>query len=268
MNTREPDKAEGNDNARGHILSDPLYSDKPTEGDVGKQTKGAVTSILRTMDNRNKQSSREFHDPGPDGELCGEIYRVAVGLLNAVGGSRMRIALDSINCDNICSLMELIRKPGLIISLRSNGEKLSNEQCRELLALDSFINWVRNGCWDITTMTRKDFLYFMHETDYYGINDHIIFNEEERVGSHKYLMDEYGENYKPPSDRIVKLFEAIDITLGELETYPGFQCWDTIKLLPDNDPNEDAHEYVRRVLLPQGNKPLHHKNVLSTISFH
>ena len=139
MNTREPDKAEGNDNARGHILSDPLYSDKPTEGDVGKQTKGAVTSILRTMDNRNKQSSREFHDPGPDGELCGEIYRVAVGLLNAVGGSRMRIALDSIHCDNIYSLMELTRKPGLIISLRSNGEKLSNEQCRELLFLDSFI---------------------------------------------------------------------------------------------------------------------------------
>ena len=74
------------------------------------------------------------------------------------------------------------------------------------------------------------------------------------------------EDYKPVSDRIVKLFEAIDTTLGEWETYPGFQCWDTIKLLPEITTltkDEDAHEYVRRVLLSQGNKPLHREDILS-----
>ena len=78
MYTRETNKAEGIDNVRGHSLSDPLYSDKPTEGDVGKQTKGAVNSILRAMDNQNKQSSGEFHDPGPLVRMCDEIYRVIV----------------------------------------------------------------------------------------------------------------------------------------------------------------------------------------------
>lgn len=46
---------------------------------------------------------------------------IVAGLLNAVEGSPVRNALDSIHCDNLCSLIELIRKPGLIISLRWDG---------------------------------------------------------------------------------------------------------------------------------------------------
>jgi len=205
MNARETDKAKGIDNARDRILCDPLHPNKPTEGVVDKPTEGSVDSILRRMNNLNKKNSQEFRDPGP----YDVMYKfIVVGLLNAVEGSAMRIALDSILCDNLWFLIELIRKPGLIISLRWNGEKLSNEQCRELLALDSFINYVRNESMDITTMTRKDFLHFIHEGNiYYGIDDHIAFSEEEAAESHKYLIS---ENYKPVSDRIVKLLEAID----------------------------------------------------------
>ena len=35
-------------------------------------------------------------------------------------------------------------------------------------------------------MTRKNFLHFIHDEDYYGIDDHITFNEEKRAGSHEH----------------------------------------------------------------------------------
>ena len=79
------------------------------------------------------------------------------------------------------------------------------------------------------------------------------------------ILGSGSENYEPVSDHIVKLFEAVDIVLGEWETYPDFQSWDTIKLLPDNDPNEESHEYVKRVLSSQGTVSLRREDRLPTI---
>ena len=121
-----------------------------------------------------------LRDPGPFVERY--VYKHIIRMTRILD-DRIRQVLKSLHCDNLRTLMELIRKPGLINNLRWNEKKLSKDQYRELLALDPFINWMRNNLIDITTADRDNFWDFIIWT--FKIDKHIAYSKEAAIKSRK-----------------------------------------------------------------------------------
>ena len=93
-------------------------------------------------------------------EVYNHIVRV---LLDAAINSPVDLLLRADNCTSIERLRQLIKKPCLRRLSRRFG--LDNDQYKDLLALESYINWTNNaGHSDITTRTRDNFNTFIGVT--------------------------------------------------------------------------------------------------------
>jgi len=120
-----------------------------------------------------------LRDPGPFIERY--VYE---HIVTSILDDRIRQVLKSVHCDNLRALMGLIRKPELINDLRLNGKKLSKDQYTELLALDPFINWMRNNLIDITTADRDNYFWdFIIFT--FKIDEHIAYSKEAAIKSRR-----------------------------------------------------------------------------------
>ena len=126
-----------------------------------------------------------LHDPGPYFERC--LYEL---IMTKLLDDDTRQVLESAHYNNFQILRELLSKPGLIISLRRDGKELTRDQYFDLLALDSFINWLRNCAEDITTVDR-DFFEYTFLCWIYQINQHIAYSEVEELKSHKYNLERH-----------------------------------------------------------------------------
>ena len=77
-------------------------------------------------------------------------------LLDAAIDSPIDLLLRADNCTSIARLRQLIKIPGL--HERSELFRLNEEQHEDLLAIESYINWMNNsGYFDITSWTRQAF---------------------------------------------------------------------------------------------------------------
>ena len=114
-------------------------------------------------------------------ELNGDFYIMAPGdsdrsylhivrvLLDAATGTPIDVLLRGEGITNLLKLRQYIRKPGLPVHgftwtdpLRGNEIHLDSEQCEDILAIESYINWLYNKIdLDIADKTREDFEGFM-----------------------------------------------------------------------------------------------------------
>ena len=77
-------------------------------------------------------------------------------LLDAATDSPIGLLLRADNCTSIARLRHLINQPGL--HERSELFRLKEEQHKDLLAIESYINWTNNnGYFDITSRTYINF---------------------------------------------------------------------------------------------------------------
>ena len=214
-----------------------------------------------------------LRDPGPFTERY--VYE---HIKTRILDDRIRQVLKLVHCDNLRTLMELIRKPGLINVLRWNGKKLSKDRYTELLALDQFINWMRNNLIDITTADRDDFWDFI-STGTFKIDEHIAYSKEAAIKSRRnnlesqmqrqQTLERKGKKYTkrnidmprgyfitPLIDYITEVFCTVDEVLekGDVQIYEGYQDRNDIILSsspPQVRPNEEPSDYMKRMLTSQ-----------------
>ena len=169
--------------------------------------------------------------------VCARLYSFLVRvLLDAPADSPIDLTLRSDNRTNIYRLRDLLRKPGLILSLRwvdindANIEKrLTEEEYYSILALDSYLNNLQNkygpieyGMYDIIgNTTRCDFIEFMMEFD---INNPIIYDEDiATISRERRLSNDSNDYYNHLNSLIHIQVTAVDAPSDDV--YP---TWDEI----------------------------------------
>jgi len=221
-------------------------------------------AVIRTGNKTElKRLCQLLHDPGP--YIRRFLYE---HIMTEILDDDIRQVLESVHCNDFLTLLELIRKPELIINLRLDGEKLTKEQCTKLLALDSYINWVRNKSIDITATDYASFENFawIHITfdNQFIFNKHIEYSEEEASKSRGeflglQLTEQQLNNsiwrieadiiaYIPISDYIEQVFRECNDELKKegAQVYEGYQIWSDITLPTHDNPREHGYYYDER----------------------
>ena len=112
-------------------------------------------------------------------------------LLDAAIDSPIDLLLRADNCTSIDRLRHLINQPGL--HERPELLRLNDDQYKDLLAIESYINWTyNNGHSDITTRTRETFERFSDNT--FDATNPIMYDEHRSASQeHLRLFGDIGE---------------------------------------------------------------------------
>ena len=110
----------------------------------------------------------DFFILAPEDSTRTYVHIVKV-LLDAANGTPIDVLLRGEGITNLLKLRQYIRKPGLPAHgftwtdpIRGNEMHLSPDQCEDLLAIESYINWLYNKIdLDIADKTREDFEGFV-----------------------------------------------------------------------------------------------------------
>ena len=110
----------------------------------------------------------DFFILAPEDSTRTYVHIVKV-LLDAANGTPIDVLLRGEGITNLLKLRQYIRKPGLPAHgftwtdpIRGDEMHLSSDQCEDILAIESYINWLYNKIdLDIADKTREDFEGFV-----------------------------------------------------------------------------------------------------------